>query len=75
LAVLEEWCAAIGERLAALGIDRYQAIFGIVIATRLVGLWLAARLLEPGAWRWRAILGGRPPTHELPPDSRRVTQH
>jgi MFS family permease len=69
------WCADLGERLAALGIDRYQAIFAVVIAARLVGLLLAARLLEPGAWRWRSILGGRRPTHELPPASQHLTQH
>jgi MFS family permease len=42
--------------LASRGIDRYQAIFGVVIAARLIGLVLAARLLEPGARRWWAIL-------------------
>ena len=66
LAVIEARCAEIGERLAALGIDRYQAIFGVVIAARLVGLVLAARLLEPGASRWWAMLGGRPPVDRAP---------
>lgn len=52
------WCAEAGERFAALGIDRYQAIFGVVIAARLIGLLLAACLLEPGAARWRQIVRG-----------------
>jgi len=62
--------ATLRDRLDSLGIDRYQAIFGVVIAARLIGLVLAARLIEPGAWRWWAIAGGRPPVGDVPPASR-----
>ena len=62
--------ATLRDRLAARGIDRYQAIFGIVIAARLVGLLLAARLIEPGAWRWSAIVRGRPRVGDVPPAGR-----
>ncbi|MBX9788896.1 MAG: hypothetical protein K2Y37_08255 [Pirellulales bacterium] len=50
------WLATIDEWLTAEGIDRFQAVFYVTLAARLVGLLLAVRLIEPGAWRWASIL-------------------
>ena len=55
-ATTPHWLAAIGGWLADQGIDRFQAVFYVTLAARLVGLVLAVRLIERGAWRWASIL-------------------
>ena len=37
----------------------YLALFGVGITLRTMGVPLAAALIEPGAWRWTAILRRR----------------
>ncbi len=50
------WLLAVRDELAALGVDRFQTVFCLTIAARVVGLVLAVRLLEPGVWRWWSIV-------------------
>lgn len=40
--------------------DRYGLAFGMALVARLSAVLLLLRIAEPGAWRWRDILGKRP---------------
>jgi hypothetical protein len=39
------------------GLNPYVAIFGFALLLRLLAVPLAMAIVEPGAWRWRQILG------------------